>query len=127
MFLPQKVTSDEVFLCMCRISGLLDRHAQAVGDGLLTLSRWSDSASPLPVPAHKPQKVLLLRPEGGARVNQEREEPVGIGRWVSNSVPRPCRSRFVWMPATAEFGEMINRWPYAAPFVSLSDGYGRET
>jgi ElaB/YqjD/DUF883 family membrane-anchored ribosome-binding protein len=31
-------------------------------------------SSPLPVPAHKPQKLLLLRPDGGARVNQEREK-----------------------------------------------------
>jgi hypothetical protein len=42
-------------------------------NGLLTLSWWPDSASPLAVPSHKPQKLLLLRPGGGARVNQERK------------------------------------------------------
>ena len=31
-------------------------------------------SSPLAVPSHKPQKLLLLRPDGGARVNQEREK-----------------------------------------------------
>ena len=29
---------------------------------------------PLAVPAHKPQKLLLLRRDGGARVNHERKE-----------------------------------------------------
>ena len=31
-------------------------------------------SSPLAVPAHKPHKLLLLRPDGSARVNQEREK-----------------------------------------------------
>src|SRR5208282_1306089 len=52
-------------------------------------------SSPLAVPSHKPQKLLLLRPDGGARVNQERKS---VWKQQSMETARSANFEPDWKP-----------------------------